>query len=263
MSQTPDPARKVGALVDILVDLDHSEILDDLVLARLERDARALMQSDPAGARSVLGGVASLHCDTAGVREHYQVALRLSGRDSEVLANYATALTKVGEMDEAFDAIMEACERRPDDPSILQGAIDIAMQGARFGESRTLYERRTRLKPEDPGDDEFQVNALTEAIDRSAFRECAARQVVALAHEIRRDAGIRYSASGPVALYGEPDRFGFDVHVHATPGVAAHLNEVLADRIVADDALMRGLALNFVPTFIGTRTNGGDTTGTT
>ena len=244
------------------MELDRSEEFDDLAVARLVREAQALMRSDPVGARIVLGGVAGLQGDPEVVREHYEVALRLSARGSEVLKNYATALTKVGYMDDAFEAISEVCERHPDDPSSLEDAIKIAMQGARFGESRTMYERWIRLKPKDPGDDGPAVIAPAEAINRGAFREQAARQAVALAHEIRRGARIRYSGSGPAPVYGEPDRFGFDIHVRASPKAAADLNEALADRIVADDELIRGLALNFVPTFIGTRTNGGDSPST-
>ena len=262
MSPTPAAARKVADLIGRLVELDHSEEFDDLAVPKLVREAQALMRSDPVGARIVLGGVAGLKGDPEGVREHYEAALRRSARDSEVLKNYATALTKVGYMDDAFEAISEACERHPDDPSYLQDAIKIAMQGARFGEGRAVYERWMRLKPKDPGDDAPAVIAPAEAINRGAFREQAARQAVALAHEIRRGARVRYSGSGPAPVYGEPDRFGFDIHVRASPEAAADLNEALADRIVADDELMRGLALNFVPTFIGTRTHGGDTPST-
>ena len=263
MNPPPAAARKVAALIDRLVELEDSEAFDDLAVPKLVREAQVLMRSDPLGARIVLGGVAGLQGDPEAVREHYQAALRLSARDSEVLKNYATALTKVGYMDDAFEAISEACERHPDDPSYLRDAIKIAMQGARFDEGRDMYERWMRLKPKDPGDDAPAVIASAEAISRGAFCEQAARQAVAVAHEIRRGARTRYSGSGPAPVYGEPDRFGFDIHVRALPKAAADLNEALADRIVADDELMRGLAMNFVPTFIGTRTNGGDTPSTT
>ena len=263
MSRAAAPARKAGVLIDALVALDRSEILDDLALNRLAREARALMKSDATGARIVLGGIAGIEGDAAKVREHYGVALRLSPRDRQVLANYAIALAKAGQMDDAFEAIMEVCERHPADASVLEDTIDIAMQGARFGEGRALYERWKKLKPEEPRNDEARMTAVAEAIDRGAFDERAARQVVRLVHEIRLSAGVRYGGSGLVAVYGEPDRFGFDMHVRTSPGTAADLNEALANRVVEDDALMDGLALNFVPTFIGTSTHVGDTAGAT
>ena len=262
MSRAAAPARKANALIEALVELDRRKILDDLALNRLAREAQALMKSDATGARAVLGGVASIEGNVEKVREHYDAALRLSSRDSNVLAHYATALTKVGKMDDAFEAIMEVCERHPDDAAFLQDAIAIAVQGARFGKSRSLYKRRNRLKPEGRRKDEAQMTAIAEAIDRGAFKERAAREVVRIAHEIRQSAGARYAGSAPVLVYGEPDRFGFDVHVHASPSAAAALNEALANRVVENDTLMDGLRLNFVPTFIGTRTHVGDTAGT-
>jgi tetratricopeptide (TPR) repeat protein len=262
MSRAAAPARKASALIEALVDLDRRKTLDDLALNRLAREAQALMKSDATGARAVLGGVASIEGNVERVREHYDAALRLSSRDSNVLAHYATALTKVGKMDDAFEAIMEVCERHPDDAAFLQDAIAIAVQGARFGESRSLYKRRNRLKPEGRSKDGAHMTAIAEAIDRGAFKERAAREVVQIAHEIRQSAGARYAGSAPVLVYGEPDRFGFDVHVHASPTAAADLNEALANRVVENDTLMDGLRLNFVPTFIGTRTHVGDTAGT-
>ena len=123
MSWAAAPARKADALIGALVELDCSEIMDDLALNRLAREAQALMKSDATGARIVLGGIAGIEGDAAKVREHYGVALRLSARNGHVLANYATALTKVGRMDDAFEAIMEVCERHPADASILREAI--------------------------------------------------------------------------------------------------------------------------------------------
>jgi hypothetical protein len=262
MSRAATPARKANALIEELAKLDRSEVLDDLALGRLAREAQALMKWDAAGAHTVLGGIAAFEGDAAKVREHHMIALRLSARDRQVLGNYATSLTNVGEMDDAFATIMEAHERYPDDAYVLKGAIGIAVQGARFGESRTLYERWNKLRPEEPRSDEVQMMAAAEAVDRGAFSERAAQRVVRLAHEVRLSAGARYAGSSLAAVYGEPDRFGLDMHVHTLPGAAADLNEVLANRVVEDDALMAELGLNFVPTFIGTRTYVGDAAAT-
>ena len=65
----------------------------------------------------------------------------------------------------------------------------IAVQGARFGESRTLYERWNKLRPGEPRSDEVRMAAAAEAVDRGAFSERAAQRVVRLAHEVRLSAG--------------------------------------------------------------------------
>jgi len=262
MSRAATPARKANALIDALAQLDRSGVVDDLALGRLAREAQALMKTDAVAAHTVLGGIAGFEGDAARVREHHVIALRLSPRDRQVLGNYATALTNVGEMDDAFATIMEAHERYPDDTHVLKGAIGIAVQGVRFGESRALYERWNKLRPGKPRSDEVHMMAAAEAVDRSAFSERAAQRVVRLAHEVRLSAGARYAGASLAAVYGEPDRFGLDLHVHTLPGAAADLNEALADRVVEDDALMADLGLNFVPTFIGTRTYVGDAAAT-
>ena len=262
MSRAATPARKANALIEALARLDRSEVVDDLALARLAREAHVLMKSDAAGAHTVLGGIAGIEGDAARVRDHHAIALRLSARDRRVLGNYATALTNIGELDDAFATIMEAHERYPDDTYVLKGAIGIAVQGARFGESRALYERWNKLRPGEPRSDEVPMTAAAAAVERGAFSERAAHRVVRLAHEVRLSGGARYAGSSLAAVYGEPDRFGLDLHVHTVAGVAADLNEAMADRVVEDDALMSELGLNFVPTFIGTRTHVGDAAAT-
>ena len=118
------------------------------------------------------------------------------------------------------------------------------------------------LRPQEPREDEELMKAACEAIDRGAFSEEAARKVVRLAHQVRVKAGARYAGSALVSVYGEPDRFGLDMHVHTSPGEAADLNEAFADQVVADDELLTELRLNFVPTFMGTRIDGSDSRST-
>ena len=102
--------------------LDTSERLDDLEMRRLARDANALMPSDPAGAHTVLGGIAGIEGDAAKVHEHYRVALHYSQRELAVLNNYAIALGRAGKFEEALPVIMEAHERAPDDALVLKSA---------------------------------------------------------------------------------------------------------------------------------------------
>ena len=261
MSRASTPARKTTALVNSLKGLERAERVDDLALKRLRREAQTLMKVDAVGAHSILGAMAGIEGNAAQVRKHYEIALQISARESEVLTNYAAALSKAGKMNDAFKTVTEAHERHPDDLSILQDAINIAAQGARFREGRVLCERRRKLRPEGPHDDEATMIALTEAVGREAFDEEAAQEVVQIAHEIRLAAGARYAGSGPAPVYGEPDTFGFDILVRVPPTEAADLNAALAERVAGNELLMDRLKLNFVPTFIGTTLDVGDTTG--
>ena len=206
MSRTATKARKADALIDTLANLDRSEVLDDLALARLAREAQGLMKSDLAGAHVVLGGIAGIEGNVARVRKHHEIALELSGRSSQTLTNYAAALTNVGEMDEAFMTIMEAHERSRDDTLVLKSAIGIAVQSAEFRRSRVLYQRWNMLRPEEPREDEELMKTAGEAIDRGAFSEEAALMVVRLAHQVRVTAGARYAGSALVCTHHQAKR---------------------------------------------------------
>ena len=262
MGGTATKARKANALIVTLAKLHRNEVLDDLALARLAREAQGLMKSDPAGAHMVLGGIAGIEGDVTRVCKHHEIALKLSGRSSQTLTNYAAALINVGEMNEAFTTIMEAHDRARGDLRVLTSAIGIAVQSAEFRRSHVLYHRWNLLRPQEPREDEELMKAAGEAIDRGAFNEEAARKVVRLAHQVRVKVGARYAESALVSVYGEPDRFGLDMHVHTSPGEAADLNEAFADQVVADDELLTELRLNFVPMFMGTRIDGSDSRST-
>ena len=261
MTKSATKVRKANTLIDILENLTASKTLDEMATRRLAREARALMDSDASGAHTVLGGIASLEGNAAKVHEHYETAVRLSSQRNPTLANYATALTNIGEMDEAFRTILKAHEAAPDDLEFLDAAIGIAGEGAKFCQIRVLDERRKKLRPNERKNEETCTRAA-EAIDRGAFTERGAQEVARIAHQIRADAKARYAGSVVTTLFGEPDRFGLNIYVHTSPAEAADLNEKLANQVVEDDQLLKELDLNFVPMFIGTRSDGSDSTGT-
>ena len=259
MSQAATTESKANELIDALTRLDQSELFDELAAGRLSRDARALMKADAAGAHTVLGGIAGIEGDAAKVHEHYKVALKLSGRTIWTLGNYATALGKAGVLDEAFKAIIEAHECAPDDLEILELAISIAVQGGRFRESRSLYERWNALQPNRQTRDEAPMRLAANAIDREVFTESAVQKVIQIAQRVRLGAKVRQAGSSIHSVHGEPDRFSLVIHVHSSTRQAVDLNTEFADRIVSDEALMTDPGLKFVPMFMGKSGYGSDT----
>ena len=259
MSQAATTESKANELIDALTRLDQSELFDELAVGRLSRDARALMKADAAGAHTVLGGIAGIEGDAARVHEHYEIALKLSGRTTWTLGNCATALVKAGALDGAFKAIMEAHERTPDNPEILGLAISTAVQGGRFRESRSLYERRSALQPNRRTRDETQIRLAANAIDRGAFTESAAQKVILIAQHVRLAAKVRQAGSSLHSVHGEPDRFSFVMYVYSSTRQAVDLNTEFADRIVSDEALMTDPGLKFVPMFMGKSVHDSDT----
>ena len=258
MNQTPTRATKAEELVKTLSTIANAEELDEWGIHRLEREARALMNADPVTAHTVLGGIASLKGDVTRVDEHHRIALQLSGNSVEALQNGATSLSRVGKMNEAFEAILLAHDRAPDDPHTLHAAISIAVQSAQFRKSRDLYRRWNKLRPDEPMAEEADMNKAAEAVDNGMFSEEGAQKVVGLAHQVRRAAGVRTAGGGVLALCGESESFLFEIKVRAASEQAADLSEEFANQIVADDELMTDPGLKLTLIFIGTRTNGSD-----
>lgn len=259
MSQTPTRATKAQVLVKRLTTIADAEELDEWGIRRLKREARALMDADAVAAHIVLGGVAALEGDVAAVREHHRIALQLSGNSVEALRNGAASLSRVGEMNDAFEAILEAHESIPDDPYTLNAAISMAVQSAHFQKARELYRRWRELFPDEPLEDETSTHKAADAVENRVFSEERAQKVVQLAHQVRRSAKVRSAGGSVLALHGEPDSFLFEIKVRTSSESAVELNEKFADQIVNDEELMTNPGIKFTLVFIGTRANGSDT----
>ena len=260
MNQTPTRATRAEELVARLTTIaDADEELNEWSIRGIKREARTLMNSDPVAAHTVLGGIASLEGDVAKVDEHHRIALQLSGNSVEALRNGAASLSRVGKMDEAFKAMLQAHERVPDDRYLLDAATSMAVQSAHFRQGRALCRRWNKLLPDRPMADEADIQKAAKAVDNGVFTEEGARKVVRLAHEVRRTAKVRTAGGSVLALEGEPDGFLFEFKVRTSSKHAVGLNEDFADRIVSDDDLMTDPGLNFTLVFIGTKTNGSDT----
>ena len=262
MSQTPTNATKGRELSQRLTTIANAEELDEWGIGKLRRDARALMDADAIAAHTVLGGLAAINGNVAQVRQHYEIARNLSASSSETLANYATALSSVGEMNDAFRTIVQAHERIPDDLRILKAAVLLALQSGRFRKGRELLGRWNKMCPDQPMADEAIMNEAVEAVERRAFSEGGAQKVIRLAQQVRLEGNVRQSEGVLWAVDGDRDGFQFEVHVHASPKQAVDLNEALADRIVTDDELMADAGGKFVVMFIGTKIDGSDTRAT-
>ena len=258
MSVRTAKAARASALIDELERLELSEAFDELAVRRLSREARGLMAHDAMGAHTVLGGIAGIHGDKHKVREHYKIALEVSRRDPTVLANYATALGRAGELDEAFPAMMEAHQRVPDNISLLRHAIFVGIQGGWFERSLDLYKTWNRLQPTCPFEHESVVTKAADAARRGVFTEKSVRKVMGVAHEVRVDAKVRYAGFAVHAVFGEADRFSATMYVRTTPRHAVELESEFVERVVSDAQLMKDPGLMFVPMFTGTTVDGSD-----
>lgn len=99
------------------------------------------------------------------------------------------------------------------------------------------------------------VEQLAAAADAGSFSEDGVRAVLRVVAEVQREAHVRTFKTR--MRYIEPDdSFLYDRWVHASPSVAAALNERIADRITASPELMADPGLKFVPSFTGVAADG-------
>ena len=84
------------------------------------------------------------------------------------------------------------------------------------------------------------------------------REVLAIAHDARREARVVLVGSSVLVDPIETDSFLYRVSVPLSPARAVDLNEQLANQITKRTDLMADPGLKFVPMFIGTRTRVGD-----
>lgn len=258
MSRTPTRATKGTELIEKLTTIGDVEELDEWAIRGLRRDAQALMHVDTVAAQTVLAGIAALDGNASEVRKRYKIALQAPAGASDTLANYAVALSKAGEMNEAFETAVQAHERSPDDLRILELATALAVNSAEFHESLALYQHWNKLRPGEPRAAEPTMNKAANAVDTGAFSEEGAQQVVRLAHQVRLEANVRHAGGTLWAVYGVHDSFQIEVGVHTSMKRAAELTEQLADRIVADEELMTDPGGKFMLMFAGTTPHGSD-----
>ena len=258
--RVPTAATKGAELIKRLNSIALGGEVDDLVLRRIDLEARRMMTADPVEANTVLGAVASLEGRADDVQKHFEIALQQSGNSAEVYCNYSSALQNLGETFESFEMAKQAIQHAPDDPDVLRYVIAAALQAAHFREASAFRDHLGKLTPDRPQPDELVASNLGDAVDRGVFREESVREVLQVVHEILKAERIQNTGySTLVAEAGCPDSFLYKIPVFASPDRAADLNETLANRLVSQPDLMIDPGTKFVPMFIGIRVDGGNT----
>ena len=254
----PVHATKASELAEQINAITYADEANDLALRRIERNAHKLMAADPVGAHTVLGEVAVLRGRVDDVRRHHGIALQQSGHSAQACRNYSVSLMNLGEMIEAFEAAREAFRRAPDDGDVLRHLIRVALESAHFREARDHCGRWNTLFPGSPSPHEPSARALAGAVERDVFREESVREVLKIAHDIRRAAKVVLVDMTVLVDGSGPDSFLYKLRIPLSPARAADLNERLADRITNRQDLMADPGMKFVPMFIGARIDVGD-----
>ena len=254
MSRASAPAKKVNQLIGRLAKLAAAPALDEFSLQRVARDANALMKSDPAGAHTVLGGVAALRGDGDETRKRHRTALKIES-DFTTYFNYLVSLSLLDEYEEALQVAIGALEKYPDNLNLLDSAIRAALESANFEFARDLSHRWDDLALDRPNALSGLARELADAVVAGMFKEEGVREVLHILTETQRSDKARTSNSKFSSHYGE-ESFFYERMIHATPTAAAALNEQFADQIAERPDLMADPGLQFVAAFTADTSNG-------
>lgn len=254
MPRTPAPAPKANELIERLAQLADTPALDEFSLQRIARDANALMKSDPAGAHTVLGGVAALRGDGEETRKRHRAALKIKS-DFANFFNYLVSLSMLDEYEEALQVAIGALKKHPDNLNLLNSAINSALDSANFQIARDLSHRWDALAPDRPNSSSGLARQLADAVRAGMFNEEAVREVLRILTETQRSESARTSNSKFRSDHAEKSFF-YERMIRATPTTAAALNERFADQIVERSDLMADPGLRFVAAFTADTSNG-------
>ena len=143
----PVPKTKAAEVLDRAgALLTRRDLVNDLLLARLKKDARASMSVDPVVAHIALGAIASLEWNDAELDEHFQAALSLEDC-VEARQNYATSLSQVERVFDAWEQLRMASQMEPGDLHLLDRTIGSAYVAGDFAAARELCETYGKRSP--------------------------------------------------------------------------------------------------------------------
>ena len=254
MPRSPAPATKANELIKRLAVVAGSPSVDNFEVQRIARDANALMRSDPAGAHTVLGGISALRGNPDDSRKHHRIALTLNNTVTARF-NYSISLSVLEEHEEALEVARNAMDAYPDNVELLNHAIHTALASGDFTTARDLCDRWDHLVPDHPNFWSDSARQLADAVDAGKFGEQGVRDILRILATIQRSEHARTSNTA-IRFHNPPDSFLYERIIHATPAVAAEMNERLADQVAGDPELMADPGLNFIAVFTGSMADG-------
>ena len=247
MARAPAAAQKTNDLVSQVAAVARSPAIDEIAMRRIEREARALMQSDPSGAHAVLGTVGALRGDEAATKEHYRIALKLEAQVA-TWVNYSTSLTLLDDNQGALDAAREGMAKHRGEPALAGRAIEAAIQSGNFGEAAELAQHYDKLVPDRPHRFADLARRLAKAIALGTMSEAGARTLIELLTTIQRREGIRTLTSGVGVVEGS---FLYERGVRCTPKVASSMNWSLAGALAERSDLAEDPGRTLTGGFVG------------
>ena len=99
----PFPEPKTRQLLDEISAGYGAGGLSEFQVARLQREAKAMMVKLPAEAHMVLGALAGERHDVDEMHSHHTTSIALRQNEPDMRSNYAVSLARLGLLQEAID----------------------------------------------------------------------------------------------------------------------------------------------------------------
>lgn len=188
---TPTPIEKSDQLIKEINDMVINGIDFDR-LNDIETEAKKIQDIHFVSGKRLMAVIAGMRRDKEQIRAQFEAAIKAGGADSVILANYANALSNIGDISGAMDRIDEAISFSPDDISFLRRSIDLHLEGYDI-EGASVWMKRLESLGVDP-DPKLPLNVIS-AIDH-IFTEASVDWRVA-AFRINRiyDAILQYTTA--------------------------------------------------------------------
>lgn len=229
MPNNPNLELKANDLVEQINAFRGRGKVTQVQLARLKREARALLKADAHGAYVVLGALAALEKNDREMREQHERAIRLNPDDEWARINYATSLRNLGFVAEALSQVHKLFIDQPDNLGALEHAIAYAVGAGNIHLAQELIQEWRIRKPGEKHFLEDLCSEYTRSLESHEVSDEMAQEFVSAALEHLHNEGVFPEDTSAFCLGG-------DIHVRieldADTNEIVRLNETLADTLV-------------------------------
>ena len=207
-------------IVHELKKVSRRDITQGIKLAKFKKSAHAMLKKDPAAANTLLGLVACLEHDIAGMHDRHKKAVGIL-ESCLTLMYYAASLEKSCLWNESARYALSALDHDPDNPQILDALIGIAPLTGRFSLLKRLLVHWQEISHGVAHKSEDDCEIIRGILSSNGLQE--------------KDLKVVISAIGDVL--SETDvilhRFRYDLHTEKNDPAFIHYRFVVPDQFVA------------------------------
>ena len=221
----------------------------ELEFERVKRDAAQLLDSDAHHAYMALGALAAVRIDVEGIHSNFNAALKLDKSDV-TYHNYAAALAKAGEFEEALPLFKRAQVMVPEDLTALGDYIRCAVHAGNPSLAFELLSEWDRRSPAEKFDLDDTIREIQDFLHARNISQESLQGLHRLAFDVMRKSRIPYEAIGFGLIEdGSTSLYSFDVCVQAEAADALDLNLKLASALAGQETntFSESVSISFSP----------------